>query len=174
MPLERWKRATRAAALDLRLRGWTNQSGLLGSCGSLMGRFRNVESSLLLFSLPHCGGNVGAWGSIAFYWEKWWALGVPGWAYFLVCRRLPHVGEGGTSAHTGDERGRHRGGVRRRQFKSLPCVRGGGTSAHTGIGRVVTCSQNLAEDADEGDPNCRRSSPMISFNSADRLQPLSR
>ena len=58
--------------------------------------------------------------------------------------------------------------------QSLPCVRGGGTSAHTGAGRVVTGSRSCAEDADEGDPNYRQPSPIISSDSADRLQPLSR
>ena len=57
--------------------------------------------------------------------------------------------------------------------QSLPCVRGGGTSAHTGIGRVVTGSHKLAEDADEGDSGCRQPSPIISSHSTDRLQPLS-
>ena len=159
MPLERWKRAARA--------GCPGPADFVGRRINLLTmeltreaeqRFRNVESSLLLFLLPHPGGNV-------------WCLLLPS-----RCPLRGRIYDPCACGATGE------------RFAAPDCtapkpplcigyplrVRGGGTSAHTGIGRVVTGSHKLAEDADEDDPGCRRSSPMISSNSADRLQPLSR
>ena len=152
-PLERCKRAPGPAALDppplsVResiYRDWRSR-------GVRWERFLNVESSLLLFSLPHIGGNVGALCSTV-------SVPPPEGDEFMII--APAAQRANASLRPVPP------------HPSLPCVRGGGTSAHTGAGRVVTCTSSLAEDVEEGSPSCRRPSPTVSANSADRLQPLS-